>query len=121
MPPIFIPPGASERELLVQLLQLVDANHTTTLERLITMSQIATDTAAAVTAENAKVDQLIALVSPTLQALRDALATANAEVARLTADATADTATLQGSLAAATDETAKVQAAIDALTPPAAP
>lgn len=85
------------------------------------MTQIATDTQAAVTALDAKVDTFIAAVNPALDALRAALAAAQAEVARLTADAAADTTTLQATIADANAETAKVQAAIDALTPPPAP
>lgn len=88
------------------------------LERLTTMSQVADNTAAAVAAENAKVDQLIALIQPTLQTLRDSLAAALAQVAALQAGDAADAVTLQATLDAANAEVVKVQAAIDALTPP---
>ena len=118
---VLINPAASDRELLVQLLLLVDAGFTDLLERLTTMSQIVTDTAAAVAAENTKVDQLIALIQPALQSLRDALAAALAQVAALQAGDAADAAVLSGTLTAANDEVVKVQAAIDALTPPSAP
>lgn len=104
------PRDLSDRQLLLLL-----------LERLDTMSQIATDTSAAVTAENTKVDALIALITPALQSLRDALAAAQAQVASLQAGDAADATTLQATLASATAETAKVQTAIDALTPPPAP
>lgn len=92
------------------------------------MSQVATDTSAAVSAENAKVDTLISLVQPAISALTVALAASQAQAAalqvQLTAsqsDAAADAAVLTGTLASAQDETAKVQAAIDALTTPTTP
>lgn len=126
-----INPAASERELLVQLLLLVDTGFTDINERLTTMTQIATDTAAAVAAENTKVDALIAAIQPAIQSLRDALTAAQAQAATLQtqlsavqADQAADATTLQTTLAAANDEAGKVQAALDALgtpTPPAAP
>lgn len=121
MPPIYLNPAASERELLVQLLQLVDANQTATIERLITMSQIATDTAAKVAELDAKVDTLIGLVQPSIQTLRDQLAAAQAQVAALQAGDAADLATLQGTLDAASAEVGKVDAAIATLTPPPPP
>lgn len=87
------------------------------LERLQTMTQIASDTAAAVAALDSKVDTLITTVTPVLQTLRDALAAAQAQVAALQADAAADTTLLQETIAAAQSETDKVQAALDALNP----
>lgn len=111
----------STRQLLLLLLERQAQNHTTVLERLITMSQIATDTAAKVTELDAKVDSLIALVQPSIQALRDQLAAALAQVAELQAGDASDLATLQGTLAAASAEADKVDAAITALTPPPAP
>jgi septal ring factor EnvC (AmiA/AmiB activator) len=85
------------------------------------MSDIATSTDAAVTDLDAKVDTFLAAVSPTIQGLRDALAAAQAQVAALQAGDAADAALLGGTLAHAQAEAAKVQAAIDALTPPATP
>lgn len=84
------------------------------------MNTTADDTKATVEALDAKVDQLISLVGPANQALRDQLAAAQAQIAALqTADA-AEVATLTETIAAAQAESAKVQAAIDALTPPPA-
>lgn len=83
------------------------------------MSSTADNTAASVDNLDAKVDTLLALVTPSIQALRDALAAAQAQVASLQAGDAADAAKLSGTIAAADVEAAKVQAAIDALTPPA--
>jgi hypothetical protein len=83
------------------------------------MSQTADSTAASVDNLDAKVDTLLALVTPSIQALRDALAAAQAQVDSLQAGDAADAAKLSGTIAAADAEAAKVQAAIDALTPPA--
>lgn len=107
---ISIDPGLSERQLLLLL-----------LERQETMSQIATDTDAAVAALDTKVDALIALVTPSIQTLRDQLAAAQAQVAALQAGDAADLATLQGTLAAAQAEAGKVDAAIATLNPPPTP
>lgn len=82
------------------------------------MSQVATDTQAAVAALDAKVDTLIAAVTPALQTLRDALAAAQAQVAALQAGDAADAATLTATIAAADAEAVKVQTAIDALGTP---
>lgn len=112
-----INPAASERELLVQLLLAVDANQTLLLERLNQMTQIATDTNAAVLALDSKVDALIAAIQPAIAALTQQLAAAQAQVAALQADAAADTTTLQATIAEAQAQTAEVQAALDALTP----
>jgi phage I-like protein len=118
---IVINPAASERDLLVQLLLLLDKNHTIVTERLISMSQIATDTDAKVAELDAKVDTLIAAVTPSIQTLRDQLAAAQAQVATLQAGDASDLATLQGTLAAASTEVGKVDAAIAALTPTPGP
>lgn len=83
------------------------------------MSQPVTDTAAAVSALDTKVDTLIAAVTPALQTLRDSLAAALAQVAALQAGDAADAAALGETIAAANTEAGKVQAAIDALNPPA--
>jgi septal ring factor EnvC (AmiA/AmiB activator) len=91
------------------------------LERLHAMSTVADNTAAAVAAENTKVDALIAAIGPGLQALRDQLAAAQAQIASLQAGDAADATTLTATIAAAQDEAAKVQAAIDVLTPPVTP
>lgn len=87
-------------------------------ERIIAMSQVATDTGTAVAALDTKVDALIAAIQPGLQALQQQLAAAQAQIASLQAGDTADATALQGTIAAAQAETTKVQAAIDALTPP---
>lgn len=109
----------STRELLLYLIQQQSANHATTLERLTAMSTIATATDAAVANLDAKVDTLIALVTPSIQTLRDQLAAAQAQVAALVAGDAADLAVLTGTLANATAEADKVDAAIAALNPPA--
>ncbi len=104
------PRDLSDRQLLLLL-----------LERLTTMSQIATDTAAAVAALDAKVDTLIAAVTPALQTLRDSLAAALAQVAALQAGDAADRDALAATIADAQAEAVKVQNAIDALTPTSTP
>jgi hypothetical protein len=105
------------RELVLVVLQ----QNALILERLTAMSTTADQTAASVTSLDAKVDTLIALVTPSIQTLRDQLAAAQAQIASLQAGDAADAATLTGTIAAADAEAAKVQAAIDALTPPPAP
>jgi hypothetical protein len=82
------------------------------------MSQIATDTSAAVATQNAKIETLLGLVLPALDGLRAANAALQTQVDALKAGDTADAATLQATIDASTAETARVQAAIDALTPP---
>lgn len=81
------------------------------------MSQPVTDTAAAVTALDSKVDTLIALVQPALATLSAELAAAQAQVAALLAGDAADASALAGTIAEAQAEAVKVQTAIDALTP----
>lgn len=83
------------------------------------MTQIATDTAAAVAGLDSKVDALIAAISPGVQALRDALQAAQTQITSLQAGEAADASTLQTTISAAQDEASKVQAVIDALTPTA--
>lgn len=85
------------------------------------MSQPVTDTAAAVSALDAKVDTLIALVQPALATLSAALAAAQAQVVSLLAGEAADASALAGTIAEAQAEAVKVQTAIDALTPPVTP
>lgn len=111
-----------------QLLELMFNQQTQILERLTTMSQIATDTNASVNTLDGKVDTLIGLVQPSIQTLRDQLAAAlqqaTALQAALTAaqsDAAADATTLTGTLQAANAEAVKVDAAIATLTPPTTP
>lgn len=116
-----INPAASQRELLVQLLLLVDAGMTDLSQRIQAMSQIVTDTAAAEAALNAKIDTLLGLVQPALDGLRSQLAAAQAQVAALQAGDAADATALQTTLTAANAEATKVQAAIDALSPPPPP
>lgn len=82
------------------------------------MSATADQTASAVTALDAKVDQFLALVGPTVTSLQQSLATAQALIAQLQAGDAAAATTLGTTVDAAVAETAKVQAAIDALTPP---
>lgn len=123
MPPIFLSPGASERELLVQLLQLVDANHTTVLERLITMSQTITDEVAAETLLSAKVDLLLAAFAAGRSQVADLITQTSALAAQI-ADLRANgvlTETDAAALTSATADMAAKAAAIDAaLTPPPA-
>lgn len=102
------PAQLSDRQLLLLI-----------LERLTTMSTVADNTAAAVAALDAKVDTLIAVVTPALDTLRASLAAALAQIADLQAGDAADAATLSATISAADAEAVKVQAAIDALTPPA--
>jgi len=103
------PSELTELALLVRILERVDH-----------MSKTADDTAAAVAAENAKVDQLLALLGPAFQALRDANAALQTQVDALKAGDTVDAATMQAALDASNAETAKVQAAIDQISPPPA-
>lgn len=104
------PRDLSDRQLLLLL-----------LERTQTMSQVVTDTQAAVAALDAKVDTLIAVVTPALATLAASLAAAQAQVAALQAGDAADAAALAVTIADAQSEAVKVQTAIDALTPPTAP
>lgn len=85
------------------------------------MTQIATDTQTAVAVLDSKVDTLITAIGPGVQALRDQLAAAQAQLAELQAAGAADVTTLQATIASAQGEAAKVDAAIAALTPAPAP
>lgn len=119
-------------DVMAQLATLVAAVHrvdlqnqqqTALLAALTTgvqiMSQTADQTASTVADLDAKVDTLLSLVQPSIQSLRDQLASAQAQIAALQAGDAADAATLSATISAAQVETAKVQAAIDQLTPPA--
>lgn len=111
MPDVTVPlSDLSDRALLLRI-------H----ERLDLMSDTAVATDASVTNLEAKVDSLIALVTPSIQTLRDQLAAAQALVASLQAGDAADATLLAGTLAGADAEAAKVQSAIDALTPTTPP
>lgn len=103
------PRDLSDRQLLLVI-----------LERLETIMATATDTKTSVDSLDSKVDQLIAVVTPALQTLRDALAAALAENAALKAGEAVDAATLQTAVDAANAEGVKVDAAIAGLTPPPA-
>ncbi len=82
------------------------------------MSMTADSTQATVTDLDTKVDTLISLVQPSIQALRDALAAAQTQIAALQAGDAADVVTLSATISAAQAEAVKVDAAIVALTPP---
>lgn len=107
----------------VVFVKLQNTQQTALLSSLVTgeqlMSATANQTAAAVTALDAKVDQFLALVAPQIATLQQSLATAQALIAQLQAGDAAAAVTLGTTVDSAVAETAKVQAAIDALTPPA--
>lgn len=109
-------------EALLHRVDLEQQQQTSLLAALTTgvqiMSATADQTKTAVDALDAKVEQFLALVAPTVTSLQQSLATAQALIAQLQAGDAAAATTLGTTVDAAVAETAKVQAAIDALTPP---
>lgn len=91
------------------------------LERQDILMATATETQAALDALDTKVDQFIAAVQPVVTTLQQALVAAQSQIAALQAGDAAAAVTLGTTVDTAVAETAKVQAALDALTPPAAP
>lgn len=119
-PTVPINPASSVRELLVQLLLLVDAGFTDFRERLDTMQQAIQSETAAEATLSAKVDLLLAAFAAGKQQVADL----QAQIAALQAQVAAgglgadDTAALSTALA---DMQAKAAAIDTALTPPTAP
>ena len=114
------PPNDFDHAIAAIMHAIADLKHHVT-EGFRTMSTVADNTASAVTTLDTKVDTLIAAIGPGIQALRDQLAAAQAQVTSLLAGDAADATTLQATITAALAEAAKVDAAITALTPPVTP
>lgn len=104
------PAQLSDRQLLLLI-----------LERQDILMATATETQAALDALDGKVDQFIAAVQPVVTTLQQALAAAQAQIAALQAGDAAAAVALGTTVDTAVAETVKVQAALDALNPPAAP
>jgi hypothetical protein len=112
-----IDPSASRRELLVQLLLTVDANHATILERLQTMDQRIQTVIDGEAAERAQIELLIAA----FQAQAPLLASLQQQIADLRANGFL-TDEQAGALAAtAANMAAEASKVSTVLTPPPAP
>lgn len=132
--PVPINPAASDRELLVQLLLLVDAGFTDLRERISTMSaqvdalqSTVTDLRAAVAALKPLLDtsvdlgnRAIAKLEELSQQITAAQGDADA-IARITADIGTTVADLRADQAEVTAGNASVQAELDKVTPPTTP